>query len=246
MAVIDIPDAYWTIQPRRFGALVSNFAPAFAAVAGDVAAGAAPVVNGNDLALRQELAAVDGDRDTIRADAAAEVNALATTPTGQAVAATSAADGKNNATDSSVASISAYDVPGMQIQPPPYPPTDDSPAPPKGGGDTPGQPEPPPRDPNTPPAPIIAELNALYEELLGREIDDSGLNTWVGEITLHGHDLAWVREQIMASPEYQQKHAAPPPPAEPPPPPIDPAQFVTHEQLAAVVDGLDLTINLLV
>lgn len=244
MAAIDIPDAYWTIQPRRFVALVSNSAPAFQGVAADLALGAAPVVNGNDLALRQELASVDGDRDTIRADAAAEVNALATTPTGQAVAATATADGKIATGDNSSTAASQYQIPGVNIPAAPDLGTGD-------GAPIPGGTEPPPPDPNQGPPPAVAWITALYEELLGREPDGGGMSSWLAFMAA-GHTIDEVRAGIIASPEYQQKHGAAPPPEAPPPapppppepPPIDTTAFVTHAQLAAVLDGFDPTINL--
>lgn len=244
MAAIDIPDAYWTIPPRPFTALIGRFAPAMDAIGVDVTTGAAAVVNGNDLAVRNALALADGDRAVIVADAAGEVTALATTPTGQAIAATVTGDALADGADTSAAASGQYVSQPVVIPPPPdgsidnpLPPVPDQP-----GGETPSVPGAPPPPPPQPPAGnsdsvLRAQITALYDTLLGREPDEGGLANWEYEVAVNGHTIDWVQMQIMASREYQNRVA-------PPPPAPDLNGFVTHEQLAAVVDGLDLTVNL--
>jgi len=46
----------------------------------------------------------------------------------------------------------------------------------------------------------------MYRELLGREADPGGLANWMDWIIVRGQSLEWVREQIMQSDEYRDKH----------------------------------------
>lgn len=82
-----------------------------------------------------------------------------------------------------------------------------------------------PGEPAEPAAPVWQatetgrNLNALYGELLGRDIDPYGLEQFGGMIDRGEASLAEIRRQILRSPEYLERMAAR---AEPPPPP-DPA-----------------------
>lgn len=246
MPGIEIPEGYWTIRPAGFASSVGRFTEQFPAIAGDVLVGAAPVLSGNDALLRAELATADGDAEHIRALAVTNAAALATTPTDQPVAASSAADGLTTRADGSHAASDANAAafnfsmaapPDSRIEPLPGPV--ETPPPTQGAGDA-----------------VTAAITALYWELLGREPDGGGLANWFGEVVLHGHSIDWVREQIMLQPEYLNRHGiapTPPPPPEPPPasseppaPPPDVTGFVTHEQLQQVLDSFEPTITLMV
>jgi hypothetical protein len=51
---------------------------------------------------------------------------------------------------------------------------------------------------------INKALNRLYQQLLGREIDPSGLETWTNYMR-RGNSLADVEREIAASPEAQAR-----------------------------------------
>lgn len=51
----------------------------------------------------------------------------------------------------------------------------------------------------------------LYLELLQREPDAGGWDEWVYQMRVNLHTQAWVREQIIASGEYREKHPGGPP-----------------------------------
>lgn len=246
MPEIEIPDDYWTIRPAGFAARTAVFSDPFSAVARDLVGGAAPVLNGNDVQLRSELATADGDAETIRAMAVTNTAALATTPTSDPVLASSTGDGLATRADGSRA---ASDANAAQFNFTMEAPPDSRIAP------LPGPVEQPPPTPGAGDA-VTAAITALYWELLGRAPDGAGLANWFEEVVLHGHSIDWVREQIMASAEYQNRQggAPPPPPQTEPPPsapppsasPPDLRDYVTRDELQQVMDHFETTITLVV
>jgi hypothetical protein len=84
------------------------------------------------------------------------------------------------------------------------------PEPPPGkGGPGEGGPGPAPTPPSEDEryqAQVRAAIRRMYLELLEREPDPGGLQSWVDWVIVHGQTLEWVREQIMNSDEYRQKH----------------------------------------
>lgn len=92
------------------------------------------------------------------------------------------------------------------IEPEPAAPPE--PPPGKGGpGEGGPGPEPtPPTEDERYQAQVREAIRRMYRELLFREADPGGLQNWMDWVIIHGQTLEWVREQILNSEEYRQKH----------------------------------------
>lgn len=101
--------------------------------------------------------------------------------------------------------------PGTEIDGPiePEPAAPPEPPPGKGGPGEGGPGGGPPGEPTEDEryqAQVREAIRRMYRELLGREADPGGLANWMDWIIVRGQSLEWVREQIMQSDEYRDKH----------------------------------------
>lgn len=245
MAAIEIPDDYWTPEPPVFAALVQGFSPAFAEVAGgldDATNGLAADDAGDTGAA---LATLDGDADVIDAQLADEAAAADATPTSDVLDNFATGDSLNDQADGDVGAVMAAsaaatapatgappdassafgnddnnsdnnDLPPREEGPQPTPdPPPPTPTP---------EPEPAPEPEPEPPAPEPPAPEPEPEPLPSNPTVDPG-----GGVLPGGPDPGGDAGGVV------EAHAGPRVVAAP--------NYVTYDDLAAVIGALDLTIN---
>jgi len=203
MAAIDIPDAYWDVQPAGFSALAQEFERAATDVHRDVvdALNAHNATAGGE--LPRLLVDLDGDADLIERDMGDEHASIAATPTGDVLGFYIGADGLTRAADGQNPTYTL--LPPNPLGPPPnipepidgeHPPRrpgDDTNPPPRrpprdDGGQQPQTPtepgttEPPPETPEPPPPPPPDETIEIPPPPERGEGDDRGHIVTRGEL----------------------------------------------------------------
>lgn len=107
MPMIEIPDAYWTISPRGFTALIGDAQPAIEALYGGLGGDVNDLQSVNDNDLAPQLGDLDGDAYVVDAAVASEFQAAAATPIGSVIAQYPSADGLHLQGDTDVAPVNA-------------------------------------------------------------------------------------------------------------------------------------------
>jgi hypothetical protein len=253
MAAIDIPDGYWTIYPPGFEARAMTLQAQLQAARYDVLNGARPIANGGDASLISDLALSDADEGAMRSDAAGEMNAAASAATGDVLTKYGHGD--------DLAGVVEADLMADAIQP--TEPPGGWPTPPNPGDippDTrdPRIPDPPPpsggpRDPGVPPdvpsndptrrrgqptvagGPTLDEYTAWMLECTGRPGSEYEWSTfwamrtdWRDGIYNSG-EASNYRDRMQDAARVESAGG-----------------YVTRDDLAAHLNALDATINILV
>lgn len=252
MAAIEIPDDYWNIEPGQFTALVQAFSPVFEDIAsglGDATNGLTADVNGDTGAA---VGALDADAGIIDATVGDEANSAAATPADSVLGAYDGADGLSATADTNVAAV-ALGAPSDGAYTPSNPPAvpgDDGGGDPGGGEPGGGEPapeptpepapEPMPEPPAPEPTPEPTPEPAPEPPAPEPPPDPLPSTTTVppGGGTLPGGGGDESGGDGSGGGRGQEEDAAKRAPA------VAPAGYVTYEDLAAVLNALDLTINL--
>lgn len=231
MAAIDIPDEYWTIEPRGFAALVQPYSAGLDGIRGDLLNGTADFGAGSNDAVATAVGDVDADSDVIAADAQGVYDGVVTADTEHVLSAYGTGDALHDAADA--------------LAPPPE-------LPPGASHHKPTLPEPPPTSAHDPsdgtPVGIADPIPQPPQDTARPKTPNEGEPSG-GATSAHGADASddQAAGEVVSEARAPLDLAATENVGAEEPAPVDPATLpITRGELAQVLDALSATIVIMV